>query len=81
MAKALRKLDLMLEEALVRRLEEEAEHRHLSISDLVSSLLIQDLGGSRDAIGAIERIHRLRKALGPMPDSTPVIRESRDRGW
>lgn len=81
MARALRKLDLLLEEALVDRLEKEAEHRHVSVSELVSSMLLHDLGLSRDASGAAERIRQLRKAIGPMPDSTPVIRESRDRGW
>lgn len=81
MANALRKVDLMLEETLVERLQEEAESRHVSVSDLVSSLLSNDLGVSRDVRGAIERIRQLRKAVGPMPDSTPIVRDSRDRGW
>ena len=36
---------------------------------------------ARDVIDTVERIRQLRKAVGPMPDSTPAIRESRDRGW
>ncbi len=81
MASALKHVDLMLEEDLVERLQVEAESRHVSMSELVSSLLSQDLGVQRDVAGAIARIRRLRKALGPMPDSAHLIREARDHGW
>lgn len=81
MAGALKHVDLMLEEELVERLQGEAESRRVSLSELVSSLLCQDPGMQRDVQATVERIRQLRKAVGPMPDSTPVIRESRDRGW
>ncbi len=81
MARALKHVDLMLEEELVERLQGEAESRRVSMSELVSSLLSHDLGVQRDVQVTVERIRQLRKAVGPMPDSTPVIRESRDRGW
>lgn len=79
MAEALRKVDLMLEEELVERLQEEAETRRVTVSELVGVLLSRDLGLARNALGTAERIRGLRKSLGPMPDSTKVIRESRDR--
>jgi hypothetical protein len=81
MARALKHVDLMLEEDLVERLQGEAESRRVSMSELVSSLLSQDLGVQRDVQDTVERIRQLRKVVGQMPDSTPVIRESRDRGW
>jgi hypothetical protein len=34
-----------------------------------------------EPLGFVERIRILREKLGPMPDSTPLIRESRDHGW
>ena len=52
MATNLKRVNLMLDEALTNRLRP-----------------------------ALERIRRLRDAVGPMPDSTAVVRESRDRGW
>ena len=81
MAGALKHVDLMLKEDLVERLQGEAESRRVSMSEFVSSLLCQDLGMPRDVQATVERIRQLRKAVGPMPDSAPVIRESRDRGW
>jgi hypothetical protein len=76
-AGALKHVDLMLEENLIERLQEE----RVSMSELVSSLLCQDLGMQRDVQATVERIRLLRKTVGPMTDSTPAIRESRDRGW
>ncbi len=53
----------------------------MDLSELVGFLLSQDRGVKRDVRLAAERIRELRKAAGPMSDSTPIIRESRDRGW
>lgn len=81
MAEALRKVDLMLERALIERLKEEAEHRRVSVSELVSSLLSRDLGLPQTSLETAERIRKLRRAKGAMPDSAALIRESRDHGW
>jgi hypothetical protein len=81
MAKALKRVDLMLSEDLIERLRREAENRRIDLSELVGSLLLQNLGVKRDVRSTVERIRELRKAVGPMPDSTAVVRESRDRGW
>jgi hypothetical protein len=81
MARALKRVDLMLSEDLIERLREEAENRRIDLSELVGTLLSQNVGVKRDVRGTVERIRQLRTAVGPMSDSTAVIRESRDRGW
>jgi hypothetical protein len=81
MARALKRVDLMLSEDLIERLQGEAESRRIDLSELIDSLLSQNLAVKRDVRGTVERIRQLRKAAGPMSDSTAVIRESRDRGW
>ena len=81
MAAPLKKVDLLLEEDLVNRLNEEADARQVSLSDLVGMLLARDLNQPRNLRTVVEHIRSLRKALGPMPDSTAIIRESRDKGW
>lgn len=81
MAAPLKKVDLLLEEDLVNRLNEEADARQVSLSELVSTLLSRDLKPVQDPQAVLERIRRLRKAAGPMPDSALVVRESRDQGW
>jgi hypothetical protein len=78
MARALKHVDLMLSEDLIERLQGEAENRRIDLSELVGSLLSQNLGVKRDVRGTVERIRKLRKAAGPMSDSTAAIRESRD---
>lgn len=80
MAVALKRIDLMLDEDLIEKLEEESRLQKLSVSDVVRVLLARDLGLPRKGTGFVERIRNLRKEIGPMPDSTPLIRESRDHG-
>lgn len=81
MAAPLKRIDLFLNEELIERLEEEAAQRQVSPSEVVDSLLSRDLGLSGSATGATERLRHLREKIGPMPDSTGLIRDSRDRGW
>ena len=80
MAVPLKRIDLMLDEELIERLEEESRLQRVSVSDVVRGLLARDLGLPRTETGFVERIRSLRKEIGPMPDSTPLIRESRDHG-
>jgi hypothetical protein len=78
----LRHIDLFLDEDLIARLEEESRLRQASVSDVVGNLLARDLGVIRPTHGFVERIRKLRATIGPTsPDSTEIIRESRDRGW
>lgn len=81
MAIPLKRIDLLLDEDLVDRLEEESRRRQASVSDVVRDLLARDLGVVRENQGFVERIRQLREELGPTSNSTEIIRESRDRGW
>ena len=81
MATSLKRIDLYLEEELIDRLQREAEHRQSTPSEVVQSLLSRDFGLSPGVMGVTERLRHLRDRLGPLPDSTPVIRKFRDQGW
>lgn len=82
MSVPLKRIDLLLDEDLIRRLEEESRLRQASVSDLVRNLLARDLGMTRATHGFVERIRRLRETVGSIPpEGTEIIRESRDRGW
>jgi hypothetical protein len=82
MSVPLKRIDLLLDEDLIERLEEESRLRQASVSDLVRNFLARDLGITRATFGFVERIRKLREAMGPIqPDGTEIIRESRDRGW
>jgi len=82
MSVPLKHIDLLLAEDLITRLEEESRLQQASVSDVVGNLLARDLGVIRPTRGFVERIRKLRATIGPIPpDSTEIIRESRDRGW
>lgn len=82
MSLPLKRIDLLLDEDLIKRLEEESQLRQATVSDLVRNLLSRDLGMTRATHGFVERIRKLREAVGSIPpDGTETIRESRDRGW
>jgi hypothetical protein len=82
MSVPLKQIDLFLDEDLITKLEEESRLRQASISEVVRDLLAYDLGVIRPARGFVERIRKFRATIGPIsPDSTEIIRESRDRGW
>lgn len=81
MASPLKRVNLMLDEGLVERLRREARKHHMSMSEMARNLLDRELGRPRESAEVLERLRRLRKAFGPMPDSAGIIREDRDRGW
>ena len=82
MSVPLKHIDLLLDEDLIKRLEEESRLRQASVSDVVRSLLARDLGMALKPHGFVERIRKLREMVGTIPpDSTEIVRESRDRGW
>jgi hypothetical protein len=82
MAVPLKHIDLLLDEDLIARLEEESRLRQASVSDVVRDLLARDLGVVRPTSGFVERLRKLRATIGSVPpDGTEIIRESRDRGW
>jgi hypothetical protein len=82
MSASLKRIDLLLDEDLVARLEEESRRQQSSVSDVVGRLLARDLERPSEATGFVERIRKLRNEVGSIgPDSTAIIRESRDTGW
>lgn len=81
MATSLKRVNLMLDEALVERLRREAETCRVSMSELARTLLDRELGGRRNTEHTLESLRRLRESFGPMPNSTEIVRRDRDRGW
>ena len=81
MALPLKRVNLMLDEALVGRLQREARKNRMSMSELARTLLDQKLRPAGAAGDALSRVRQLRASLGPMPDSTEIVRRDRDRGW
>jgi hypothetical protein len=81
MAVPLKRVNLMLDEPLLRRLKDAARREQTSVSSLVRRLLARDLGLAQSPADVAAELHRLRNSLPPMPDSTAEVRASRDRGW
>jgi len=82
MSVPLKHIDLFLDKALITRLEEESRLQQASVSEVVRDLLARDLGVILPAREFVERIRKLRATIGSIPpDSTAIIRESRERGW
>jgi uncharacterized protein (UPF0335 family) len=83
MSVSLKRIDLLLDEDLIARLEDESRRQQASVSDVVSRLLARDLRrGSEGSRKFVERIRQLRSETGSVgPDSAAIIRESRDTGW
>jgi hypothetical protein len=85
MSVSLKRVDLLLAEDLVARLEEESRRQQASVSDVVGRLLARDLRIAPEAEasrGFVKRIRELRDEVGPVgPDSATIVRQSRDSGW
>lgn len=81
MASPLKRVNLMLDEALVERLRREAQEHRMSMSEMARTLLDRELGHGDEPTEVIERLRRLRESFGPMADSAEIVRKDRDRGW
>ena len=81
MSAPLKRVNLMLDEALVERLRREARAHQVSMSEMARTLLDRGLERPRDPEEALERLRKLRESFGPMPDGTEIVRRDRDRGW
>ena len=79
MSVRLKRVNLMLHEDLHSRLKLEARHSGTSMSDLVRKLLTRGLGMTESPFEAVDRIRRVREVLGDMPDSSVLVRRSRDQ--
>jgi Arc/MetJ-type ribon-helix-helix transcriptional regulator len=82
MSVSLKHVDLLLDEELIEKLNEESRRRRVSVSEVVRTLLSEDLGVSQDRSGIVDRLRELRSRIKPTPsDGTTIVRQSRDRGW
>ncbi len=81
MASPLKRVNLMLDEALVERLRREAQEHQVGISEMARTLLDRELGRGDEPAEAINRLRRLRDSFGPMADSAEIVRKDRDPGW
>lgn len=81
MATPLKRVNLMLDEGLIESLRREAWKHHVSMSEMVRTLLNRELSRARESAETLERLRRLRDSFGPMPDSAEIVRKDRDRGW
>ena len=81
MAVSLKRVNLMLDEDLHRKLKMRARKEKTSMSELVRRILANELESETDIRALVARIRRRREALGKMPDSTAIIRRDRDKGW
>jgi len=77
----LKRVNVMLHEDLHDRLKLEAHKQNISMSHLVRRLLRKALGIRESPVDAVDRIRRMREVVGQLPDSTAVVRRSRDRSW
>lgn len=80
-AVSLKRVNLMLDEELHRKLKMRAKKEKTSMSDLARKLLAKELGVEEDFGELVARIRRRRKSMGRMSDSTAIVRKSRDDGW
>lgn len=81
MSRPLRRVNLMLDEPLIRKLKDEARSEETSMSALVRRILARELMVEESPKQVAERIRKRRLAMKRYPDSTSIVRESRDRGW
>ena len=77
----LKRVNLMIHEDLHERLKLEAQAQNISVSHLARRLLRKGLGIKESPVDAVQRIRRMRAVVGPLPDSTIVVRKTRDRLW
>lgn len=75
----LKRVNLMLHEDLHERLRLEAHKQNVSMSHLTRGLLKRALGMRDTPVDAVSRIRRMREVVGPLPDTTEVLRRARDR--
>jgi plasmid stability protein len=81
MAQPLKRVNLMLDEGLVKRLRREAKKHHVSMSELARTIFGRELGPHGSPEVALVRLRQLRASIGPMAESAEIVRKDRDRGW
>jgi hypothetical protein len=74
----LKRVNLMIHEDLHERLKLEAHKQNISMSHLTRRLLKKALGMKEKPVDAVTRIRRVREVVGELPDSTDLLRRSRN---
>ena len=74
-------LNIMLNEVLLARLQQAARQQQLSISEMASLLLAQQLAVRYEGESLLQSIRQLRQSLGQKSDSTKIIRQGREQAW
>jgi antitoxin component of RelBE/YafQ-DinJ toxin-antitoxin module len=81
MSANLKSVNLKLNEELLIQLQQVAQRQHLSLSEIVSVLLTQQLAVRQEGDSLLQSIRELRHSLGHFSDSTEIIRRGRDQEW
>jgi antitoxin component of RelBE/YafQ-DinJ toxin-antitoxin module len=81
MSANLKSVNLKLNEGLLIQLQQVAQRQHLSLSEIVSVLLTQQLAVRQEGDSLLQSIRELRHCLGHFSDSTEIIRRGRDQEW
>ncbi len=74
-------LNIMLNEVLLAQLQQAARQQQLSISEMASLLLAQQLAVRYEGESLLQSIRQLRQSLGQKSDSTKIIRQGREQAW
>jgi hypothetical protein len=81
MSANLKSVNIKLNEGLLIQLQQAAQLQHLSLSEMVSVLLTQQLAARQEGDSLLQSIRELRHSLGYFSDSTEIIRRGRDQEW
>ncbi|KHD05914.1 hypothetical protein PN36_05265 [Candidatus Thiomargarita nelsonii] len=74
-------LNIMLNEVLLAQLQQAAQQQQLSLSEMASLLLAQQLAVRHEGESLLQSIRQLRHSLGQKSDSTEIIRQGREQAW
>jgi hypothetical protein len=81
MSVKLKHLNIMLNETLLAQLQQTARQQQMSLSEMASLLLAQQLAVRHEGESLLQSIQQLRHSLGHKSDSTEIIRRGRDQAW
>ncbi len=81
MSANLKSVNIKLNEGLLIQLQQAAQLQHLSLSEMVSVLLTQQLAARQEGDSLLQSIRELRHSLGYFSDSTESSRRGRDQEW
>ena len=81
MSANLKQINLTLNETLIVQLQQAAQQQNMSLSEMASLLLAQQLAAHKEGNSLLKSIRELRHSLGPKSDSTEIIRRERDKEW